>query len=373
MKILQPAPENSRVIKYMKQLDGLRAIAVFSVLYTHYLPAPYWLFGIYWGKFGVKLFFVLSGFLITSILLKCRKEITSRQKTLSSTLYRFYIRRFLRLFPLFYLIIAITAIVNIPPVRETIGWHISYLSNIYFAIKGSFDGSISHFWSLAVEEQFYLLWPWFILFSSKKLLLPILVLIILVGPLFRLLATHIGLNEVAVWVLTPSVLDILGLGSLLAYLKHRKEIFNISQEKIVKVFFIIGIILLLLGKIFKRIDNNIIFEIVFSDTALALIFTWLVAEASIGFKGIVGSILESQPLVYLGKISYGIYLIHLFTLYEVSKVFQKLELSFSGSAIVIAIFSTIATIIIASVSWHFLEKPIIELKRFFNYTDKQPI
>ncbi|MGH7999853.1 MAG: acyltransferase family protein, partial [Brasilonema sp.] len=143
MTNLEAKSENSSALKYMKQLDGLRAIAVFAVLYTHYLPEKYWLFDIYWGGIGVRLFFVLSGFLITSILLKCRDYITSRQQTLSFTLRQFYIRRFLRLIPLYYAILFLAALINIPPVRETLAWHIPYLSNIYFAIKGDFHASVS--------------------------------------------------------------------------------------------------------------------------------------------------------------------------------------------------------------------------------------
>lgn len=81
MKILRNTSENSRVLRYMKQLDGLRAVAVFAVVYTLYFPEKYWLFDIYWGGYGVRLFFVLSGFLITGILLKCRQAVTSGQQT----------------------------------------------------------------------------------------------------------------------------------------------------------------------------------------------------------------------------------------------------------------------------------------------------
>lgn len=132
-------------LKYMKQLDGLRAFAVFAVLYVQYLPdKKYWLFGIYWGEFAVRLFFVLSGFLITGILLKCRQYVALEQQTALLVLRQFYIRRFLRIFPLFYITLALAAVINIPPVRETIYWHILYLSNFYVAYLGSWPGSVSH-------------------------------------------------------------------------------------------------------------------------------------------------------------------------------------------------------------------------------------
>lgn len=364
--------QNSSALKYMKQLDGLRAIAVFAVLYTHYLPKNYWIFGIYWGELAVKLFFVLSGFLITSILLKCRQYIASGKQTRSFTLRQFYIRRLLRLFPLYYATLALAALVNIPPVRETIAWHIPYLSNVYFAIQGDFYGSVSHFWSLAVEEQFYLLLPWLILFLPKKSLLPTIIILILVGPLFRLAGSIVGLNQVAIWVLMPSSLDTLGLGSLLAYLRHQEELFNISRKKLVNVFALIGLPLWLLINIINRIHSPILLVNVLDYTALGFIFTWLIAQVSRGLKGIIGEILESKPMVYIGKISYGIYVIHNFMPYIIRKTFHVLGLSEYSKQIVIAIFSTVATIILASISWHFLEKPINDLKRFFQYTNKVP-
>jgi peptidoglycan/LPS O-acetylase OafA/YrhL len=90
----------------MKQLDGLRAMAVLAVLWTHYLPEEYWLFGIYWGGVGVRLFFVLSGFLITGILLKSRQHVMQGKQCPLFAIRQFYIRRFLRIFPLYYVTLA---------------------------------------------------------------------------------------------------------------------------------------------------------------------------------------------------------------------------------------------------------------------------
>src|SRR4029450_13372172 len=147
--------EHSNALKYMQQLDGLRAMAVLAVLWTHYLPEEDWLFGVYWGGFGVRLFFVLSGFLITGILLKSRQYVMQGPQPAAFALRPFYSRRLLRIFPLYYTTLAVTALMAIPPVRETMVWHITYLSNVYFSIQGRFHGPIRHFWSLSVEEQFY--------------------------------------------------------------------------------------------------------------------------------------------------------------------------------------------------------------------------
>lgn len=361
-------PETDRPLKYMQQLDGLRAIAVIMVFWTHYLHKKYWLFGIYWGSFGVRLFFVLSGFLITGILLQCRNHLRLGQSPLF-ILRQFYIRRFLRLFPLYYTIIGLMAIINIPPVREALIWHLAYLSNIRYAYQGAFDLPVSHFWSLSVEEQFYLIWPCIILFSPKKLLLPIIVLAISIAPVFRLVTTILDFNQVAIWVLTPSSFDTLGLGALLAYLTYERKDISISKSNVIRVFLLIGLPATIILQILGSVDSNNLLYNVLGDTAVGLTFAWLVANASIGFKGFTGKLLESQPLVYLGKMSYGIYLIHAaipsvyLTLVDITG-FPK---EYIPTRIVL-ILLTISTLILATLSWVFLEKPINELKRNFPYT-----
>jgi peptidoglycan/LPS O-acetylase OafA/YrhL len=108
------------------------------------------------------------------------------------------------------------------------------------------------------------------------------------------------------------------------------------------------------------------------DTGRGLIFACLVAAAANGFQGFVGKALESKPMVYLGKISYGIYLIHAFMPEIVYRTFNYLGLSGYKSPLIIAFFSTVATIIAATITWQVLERPMNDLKRFFQYTVKAP-
>ena len=152
---------------YRPQLDGLRAVAVLAVAWSHW-ERPYQ-FGIPFGA-GVHLFYVLSGFLITGILLEVRQ-----QHQRGAALRTFYIRRALRIFPAFYLTLAFAWWAEVPPLRETLAWHATYLSNAQIVLTETWPGAISHFWSLAVEEQFYLLWPWLIVFVPERLLLRVVV------------------------------------------------------------------------------------------------------------------------------------------------------------------------------------------------------
>ena len=366
------ASKHSNALKYMKQLDGLRAVAVLAVLWTHYLPEEYWLFGIYWGGLGVRLFFVLSGFLITGILLKSRHYVIQGQQCSWFAIRQFYIRRVLRIFPLYYAILALTALMAIPPVKETMVWNIPYLSNVYFALQGRFHGSIGHFWSLAVEEQFYLLWPWLIMFLPSNLLLPAIIIVIGVAPLFRLISTIMGVNQVAIWVLTPNACDTLCLGALLAYLNFYGDDLPISKRKIICFFFLTGLLITFVFPILFCSDANRLVVSSLADTGKGLIFTCLVAAAANGFKGFVGNVLESEPMMYLGKISYGIYLIHAFMPEIANRIIDRFGLEDYRSPLAIAIFSTVATIVFASITWQVLEKPMNDLKKFFQYAAKVP-
>jgi peptidoglycan/LPS O-acetylase OafA/YrhL len=356
----------------MKQLDGLRAMAVLAVLWTHYLPEEYWLFGVYWGGVGVRLFFVLSGFLITGILLKSRQHIIQGNQCSLFAIRQFYIRRFLRIFPLYYVTLALAALIAIPQVRETIVWHISYLSNIYFALQGRFHGSVGHLWSLAVEEQFYLLWPWIIFFLPYRWLLPTIIVAIGIAPLFRFTSTIIGLNQVAIWVLTPSACDTLCLGALLAYLYSHEDDFVISKKKVFQFFFLTGLFITLILPILPWLGAQNLIVSSLTDTGRGMLFTCLVAAAANGFGSFVGKILEAKPIAYLGKISYGIYLIHAFIPDIICRTFDYFNLSSYKSPLTIAFFSTVATILVATITWQVLERPINDLKRFFQYTVKVP-
>ncbi len=156
-------PKNSG---YLRQLDGLRALSVAAVAWSHW--RAYWFreSSVPWAEFGVETFFVISGFLITGILLDNRSESSK-----PFVLRQFYARRFLRIFPLFYATLVIGFVLRADSLRQTLFWHAGYLSNIYFYLWG-WCGQLSHFWSLAVEEQFYLFWPLLMIFLPKRFLLP---------------------------------------------------------------------------------------------------------------------------------------------------------------------------------------------------------
>jgi peptidoglycan/LPS O-acetylase OafA/YrhL len=336
-----------QTVKRFAQLDSLRALAVIFVMVFHFIPwvdryAPL-------GSMGVRLFFVLSGFLITRILL------ASRGQLLSTAIAVFYARRFLRIFPLFYFALLAAALLNISVVRATLWWHLAYLSNVYFYLQGHWHGAVSHFWSLAVEEQFYLVWPWLILCLPRARVMWIIAAMIPLAPAVRLWSDHPMVS-----VLPISCLDSLGLGALLAC---GGEPSGSPARLIVRAGIWLGVPLLACAMVLRYLRIGGEYAEVAADFAVSLVAVWMVGKAVSGFRGVAGRIMEWPPLLYLGTISYGVYVYHAFMPYLLGRILGGRVQSLhwlSRFAILAA-----ATILTASVSWRLLERPILGMKRHF--------
>src|SRR5450756_200206 len=286
---------------YMRQLDGLRALCVAGVAWSHWggyfgfrpeIFSP--------GEIGVETFFVISGFLITGILLDNRTEGSHLQ-----VLKQFYIRRFLRIFPVFYVAFGVACWLGADSARETWPWHVSYLSNVYFYNHG-WTGALSHFWSLAVEEQFYLFWPLLIFMVPTRHLFSAIVLMIFTAPAFALTLTlqRHGFHRVGADVLMPSCLSALGMGALLAYLARAKDATRFDLRWLLAL----GITGFAACYAWGSPDGLRPLARLAEDCVLG----WLVFAVARGINGPVGRFLQFAPISYLGRISYGIYIIHNF-------------------------------------------------------------
>lgn len=322
----------------LPQLDGLRAVAVAFVMAFHFIP---WVDGVApLGAIGVRLFFVLSGFLITRILL------ASQDRALGPALRSFYWRRSLRIFPVFYLVLLLAALINIGPIRQTIGWHLAYLTNFYLFDRGGWHGSISHLWSLAVEEQFYLVWPWLMLLLPERRLPVLVVIMVCVAPLSRLL-----IGGPMHSVLPLSCVDSLGAGALLAMPAMR--------PLMMRVGLLAGLPLLAVSLWLRYAGMSGVGYEVALDFGVSLTSAWLVGRAAAGFGGAIGRFLTAGPVVYAGTISYGLYLYHGFMPYLLGRYvpgFVELPWAVRGVTL------TALTVATAAVSWRFFEAPILTLK-----------
>jgi peptidoglycan/LPS O-acetylase OafA/YrhL len=366
--------------RYMSQLDALRCFAVLAVLFAHYWrPDPHtWIIGrLPWGELGVRLFFVLSGFLITRILLGGRELGERSPERRLYFLRQFYVRRFLRIFPIYYLVLVAALIVGVGPARQIWPWLFTYTTNLYIWYNRDWIGSLGPLWSLAVEEQFYLAWPWLLLFLPRRWLVPSLLLFVCLGPMYRLYASYhypsdMVRGQFTSFALTPAVVDGLAIGALLAILTRAgrdSDRFRQSLRRVILPVGLLGyaILLVLAG---YGIDYHAMLAL--GHTAQAFVFCWLVDAASRGFGGSAGRLLEWRPIVYLGKISYGIYLFHYFVPPALSKAAAWLGVDYRQRGSLNFLVASLVTVAIASLSWRLFEGPINDLKRHFSY-DAEPI
>lgn len=358
----------------MPQLDALRAFAVFAVMYQHFTGRR-WLDYFPTARLGVQLFFVLSGFLITAILLVARERIASGESRLFEV-RQFYARRFLRIFPLYYGVVISSAIIGIPGFRGPLLWHLGYMTNIENAITGMFPGATAHLWTLSVEEQFYFFWPWVILFVPQRWLFSVLCAAAATGPLFRFALFISGASNMALYTLTPSSFDAFGFGALLALARQRQQIAGDNQlrRRLTRVGLIIGVPAVAIT--FWSLSWPGHYYWVFAigaNLASSFLFIWLIDRSADGFHGPIGRVLTWPPILFAGKISYGLYVFHFIMAYSGLKrlltwpIFRSLNHIMTWPGVTFLTLSAM-TFSAASLSWFLYERPLLNLKRFFPYT-----
>ncbi len=332
-----PTPEKRT---YFPELDGVRAVAIAMVMAFHlgvdYFPGPVSL-----GQTGVDLFFVLSGFLITGILLKAPQRDWHEVRT-------FYIRRSLRIFPLYYvtLIVVWTWLM-----RDHVSWDVwVYLQNITITFHGFMRGP-THFWSLAVEEQFYLVWPFIVLFVPRRYLGKILAAMIATAFLIRIPMLHAGLS---VFYFTFSRMDALAAGATLALLQWRGQLARC--RRMFTAILVLGIVLIIIeARIAAGGHHEFTMQLtrysVFAATYAAAIGLLLTAG-----RNIISRVLSSSPLRFIGRISYGLYVFH-------PLVFTWVLRRFATQPTPIrALLAIAATFACALISWYGMERYLIGLK-----------
>ena len=371
--------------KHIPALDGLRGLAVGLVLFQHFFHgiakgsnlADDIVFGLASRSWmGVDLFFVLSGFLITGILWD--------QKGQPHYLRNFYARRALRIFPAYYALLALIYLVlpglGLAAAEDYAAssssdqiWHWTYLSN--FRIAWLADWYQHHvpnvFWSLAIEEQFYLLWPLVVLACKRRTLIQLCLLLFLSALGLRLALAYLpDVNWVSSFVLTPTRMDGLTLGALLAML--RRSDFDQARLRSRAMLALVFSCAPLLALTFHRPPNWREWPIQsLRFSFVAILFSsllWLAVTASP--KSWFSRPFRTRPLVFLGKYSYALYLWHGPADYLARQIFHPSEAELiAGSRLPAqALYLTLAvslSIAAALLSWHVLEKHFLRLKRPF--------
>jgi peptidoglycan/LPS O-acetylase OafA/YrhL len=356
-------------MKYFKQLDGLRAFAIIGVMIAHWLQSTIKidiLKNLPYGT-GVTLFFVLSGFLITRILLEFKEQNAAENKSQFHSIKSFYIRRSLRIFPIYYLTILILVIIGFTDIGKMLPWLLTYTTNVYMTLQNDYIGSYTHFWSLAVEEQFYLFWGFTIVFVPRDYLKGTILTLAFLSVLF-LIYFKVFTGYWLANALVICQMHSLGLGALIAYyMKYNPDFIkkiNLTLIKGITLFLSLVFILIYVYQRPEALYENLKH---YKDPLITLIYFFVVLIAvKEGFKGLMKKILENPVMLYIGKISYGLYVYHLFMgplFFNFLNRFLGIKTSNFGFFIIFFIMN----MIIASASWYLVEKPVNGLKRYFSY------
>lgn len=358
-------------------LDGLRAIAFLVVFgfHTDYLP---------FGWLGVQLFFVVSGYLITGILLRMKETLSIREYFL-----KFYTRRFLRIFPLYYFYLLLvfagatwllsisykTKVMKV--VLDQLWYAALYIYNFFSASRGYASSPfLDHLWSLSIEEQFYIFWPLLIFIVNEKHLKKLFLAGIVAGPIFRFaifLIYQSGIFEsfsypapLPIYTLPFSHVDAFAFG---AYISR----FSIPNARKQLVYLSLGVPMI--GLITQYIARGGVVDFLsfgYRDSmpdayqyiwAYTLLNYWFVVLIyCVAHEKLFIRFLDWYPLQYLGKISYGLYVYHFPLIWVIVEQLSRLGISEELFPLIVLIVSFISTLTVASLSYYALEKPFLKLK-----------
>jgi peptidoglycan/LPS O-acetylase OafA/YrhL len=378
-----PEPANH---KHFPALDGLRAVAFLMVFAQHYRLMP-------WGWAGVDVFFVLSGFLITGILFDTRDQV--------HRVRNFYIRRTLRIFPLYYGLMLVFAVAY-PLFHWRWDWAFllwpAYLGNFCRAVHPYVFRSplemladfqlvsathnvtlyLGHFWSLCVEEQFYLIWPWVVFWvRDRKKLLYICLACIVICPAARVIANHtlpqFMLDQEVLYRWTPFRVDALLIGGFIALVRRGTTPRWLPAAARIGFGVLLGALLLWLalnpyarhgpeGYVYPAWEFT--WGLVFVDAISACLIVMALARDSITYR-----ILNVRPLRWIGQISYGAYVFHDILHDEFSRIILLLHLRHTRVPTV-ALALTF-TLLAAWASYHLFEMRFIALKD--RWTRREPV
>jgi peptidoglycan/LPS O-acetylase OafA/YrhL len=358
-------------------LDGLRGIAFLLIFFVH---TDYINFG--WA--GVQLFFVLSGFLITGILVDMKRSVPGGQFFL-----KFYGRRMLRIFPLYYFYLALAVVLSILLFNlgaltkkmdvfwEHLPYALTFTYNFFYVVAKEPSMLLSHFWTLSVEEQFYVIWPLLIFLTPEKHFKKLFLGAIAFGLLFRLGFTLVYevhpmtfvVNGVAhgLYPLTFSHMDAFGMGALLSQFKFPKS---------TKQFAVLSVVLPIIGFTANYLSTGSIgpwhglgFQYLMDNAyqfiwGYSLLNYWFaVAIDAVAREGMFQRVLASKPLTYLGKISYGLYVYHLGVIFLIYRLLgPQINLPNPVTKFLLMLLEFAATFAVASLSYRYLERPILNLK-----------
>ncbi len=369
-------------MKKIKGLDTLRAFAVFFVIIEHF---GVWFDDTSWsgrvirgilipdGGFGLDLFFVLSGFLITSILFNAKDSAGNDHPLV--IIKNFFVRRALRIFPIYYLLIGVLCLANYPGIKEHIGYYLTYTINL-FCFRTHTWTSFSHTWTLDVEEQFYLLWPWFIIFINERYFKYVAAAAIAIGIVSSYYAMSVE-GRIGPLLVFNS-LDAFAIGGLYAW--ARRDAVRLGKFEKGLIPFVIASTVFYFGWKIALFNNSADqYWLFVLKTASIIISLWLIIRVVNNRSKWIGKyFLESRFLNFIGRISYGLYLYHYVYIngycgavnafiYNRTLPYPQLNKIVHDHHVDYWIQVAIM-ILISALSFKLIEEPLLRLKTRFTYS-----
>ena len=350
----------------IQELDGLRGIAILMVVFFHYGSvqlsgntnpiAKIFEKATYFGWAGVDLFFVLSGFLICSILLKYRHS-----KNYFSTFYK---RRVLRIFPVYFLLLLIYIILSHLPLFSNFSFltekrgvplwsYFAMLQNFYMANANSLGNkSLSVTWSISIEEQFYIIFPFIVFYFKKWWLLLVLLLSVIAAPIFRSQYS----DWVPGYVLLHSRMDALSFGALIAFFNYYADV----KSWVDKYYF--PLILILIASILScfiiHYANGEVGTI--RHTLFGIFFSGLLLLAITKKSALFAVVLRNKYLTRIGAISYSLYLFHFIILGICHFLFGNDHIGIENAKdVLITLFALSVSFIFSYFIYRFYETPAV--------------
>jgi peptidoglycan/LPS O-acetylase OafA/YrhL len=355
-------------IVYLSGLNGLRSIAALSVVISHIALSirgfnlKIYLFGInekglpngwYLGSNGVTMFFVLSGFLITYLLL-----LESNKSPID--IEKFYIRRVLRIWPIYYLYFFLCLFVIYFFLGQNIGlstffFYLFFAANIPFIFEFTLP-FLDHFWSIGVEEQFYLFWPWLIKKTKGNSFSIVLSIVVVINIIRYFLWWKYPYSEGAIFSIVNrfDCMMVGGLGAMLFY-EQNNVFLKVFDNKISNI---LSWILIMLMAFNVKFINAIV------DTTIVTVISLVLIVGQINIKNRVIN-LDLPFFNFIGKISYGIYVYHILMIFIFSHLFKYIDLQENYKLFLVYGSVVSASIIVAYVSYEYYEKYFIKLKNNF--------
>jgi peptidoglycan/LPS O-acetylase OafA/YrhL len=339
---------------YLPELDGLRGLAILAVVLYHCQPRlkGTWIYSAsLWGWAGVIMFFVLSGFLITCILLGTRDK--------PHYLHHFHARRVLRVWPIYLLVLAVVYL-NAPwfvggSVRDAVKaapW-LAYIFCVQNLFPLTLPPALGPTWALAIEEQYYFVWaPLVRVLRRPWMLAAVLVAALVTSPLLR----HANLH----WMTPTNTLihlDGIALGSLLALAMYTLRLSRHAWLWIGLAAFVLGI----------AAAATIAGGTAYLDSALSVGFAgaMVAAATSTGARNPLNAVLRRGPLAFYGRISYGLYMTHISVFIYFGWFDARMNAYGVAGNLAVVGFRLVVTTLVAAALWYGFESQILKLKRFF--------